>query len=210
MTRTFLAISALLTLWGGGIIWLAQQGAFHQAPGMPPVRIVLAIAVPVALALVAWRISPALRTWVRGLDPALIAGVQTWRVMGIVFVFFWWAGQLPTIFAWAATLGDVAVGVFALGVTLAVARGVSGWQTQMRWLVVFGLADFAMVLVLGTLSGAGRPLAFAAEPLPVAMQDLPMILIPGFAVPVFVILLLMAMVLARATATTDHRAPVPA
>jgi hypothetical protein len=55
--------------------------------------------VPVALFLLAWRTLPAVADWVRILDPALITGIQTFRVLGIVFVFLFFLDQLPLVFA---------------------------------------------------------------------------------------------------------------
>ena len=79
----------------------------------------------------------------------------------------------------------------ALPTTVAVALKTAGWQARVRRLTYAGLADFAVVLSLGALSAEGRPLQFAGEPTPVAMQMMPMVMIPGFLVPMFILLLLL-------------------
>jgi hypothetical protein len=54
-----------------------------------------------------------------------------------------------------------------------------------------GIADFGVVLLLASLSAEGRLLHLAQEPTPTAMQVMPMVMIPGFLVPIFILLLLL-------------------
>ncbi len=183
-----LALSvAIVALWGTGILALAAQGAFVEPAATPPVRLLLAVLVPLGIFLAAHALIPALRGWVAALDPGLVVGLQTWRVLGVVFLFVWALGQLPSVFALTAGLGDVAVGVLALGVTLSVARRAPGWQGRVRILTTVGILDFVLAFATATLSGAGRPLQFVGEPLPAMMQTLPMVMIPAFGVPLFLI-----------------------
>jgi hypothetical protein len=187
----WLGMGTLLLLWGGLIISLAEADAFRQTPGLPPIRVIGAIVVPVLAGITLWRFSPRFRAWTETWDLGALVAMQTFRVAGAVFLFFWWIGSLPMIFAWVAALGDIAVGVFAVGTTLAVSRQSAGWKDSVKRLTVFGIADFATVLVTATLSAEGRLLHFAGQPLPSAMQAMPMIMIPGFLVPIFILLLLL-------------------
>lgn len=175
-------------LWGAGAFALARTGAFVDADGGPPLRLMLAVVVPVTLFLVAWRILPAVAAWVRDLDPALVTGLQTFRVLGIVFVFLFFLGELPLVFAFAAGLGDVAVGILALLATLSVARGQTGSARLARALVIFGTLDFLLAFGTATLSGIGGPLLLAGEEPVALMQVPPMAMIPIFGVPLFLIL----------------------
>lgn len=175
-------------LWGAGALVLGQAGAFVQAEGGPPLRLMLAVALPVALFLLTWRTLPAVAAWVRDLDPAFVTGLQTFRVLGIVFVFLFFLDQLPMVFALAAGLGDVAVGILALTATLMVARGQAGWERSARVLVIFGTLDFLLAFGTATLSGIDGPLLLAGED-PVSLMQLPpMAMIPTFGVPLFMIL----------------------
>lgn len=183
-------IALLAALWAGGVILAAQAGLYRQAAGMPPTRILLSILIPVGLAVLAWRLSPRLRAQALAVDPAVIAGLQAFRVAGVVFIFFWWIGQLPTVLAWAAGIGDILVGILGVTTALAIARNAPDWRARSRRLTLLGIADFVMVLVLATLSGQDFPLAVEGQPLPTAMRELPMVLIPAFAVPIFIMLLL--------------------
>jgi hypothetical protein len=133
-----------------------------------------------------------LRVWVAGLDLAWLVGLQTFRVIGIVFLFVWALGHLPAVFALVAGLGDIAVGIAALSVVLAILRQSHGWQGRVKALTFFGILDFVGAFGAAVLSGAGRPLQFEGQPLPVALQQWPLGMVPGFLVPLFIILHLMA------------------
>jgi hypothetical protein len=187
----WLILGGVLLAWGVTIFTLAEAGAFRQGPGLPPFRLMAAIVIPVLTGVLIWNLWPALRAWTESWDLAAIVAIQTFRVAGIVFIFFWWIGALPTVFAWVAGLGDIAVGILAIPTTLAVARQTPGWQTWVKRLTFFGILDFAVVLATGTLSQEGNLLNFPGEPVPAAMQVMPMIMIPGYFVPMFILLLLL-------------------
>jgi hypothetical protein len=193
-----LAIAATL-IWGAAIAALASQGSFQQQAGGPPLRILMSIVLPVFGFLVAARLFPAVRAWIGTLDLALLAGLQTFRVLGIVFVFVYFLGHLPTVFAFAAGLGDVAVGLLAIPVTLAIARRTPGWEAKTRLLVIFGLLDFMIAFGTASLSGIGGPLILPGDPTAAAMQSPPMVMIPAWGVPLFIILLLMTWIRLRQT-----------
>lgn len=178
---------AITTLWGGGILWFALNDGFVQSVGGLPSKLLIAFTCPVILFALVYRFSLRLKAWVASLDIALVIAAQTWRVLGILFVALWALGSLPAAFALPAGLGDTAVGIFAAFVTLAAARKTNGWQGRVRLLVIFGILDFAVAFATATLSGKGRLLQFAGEPLPVLMQVEPMVMIPAFGVPLFMI-----------------------
>jgi hypothetical protein len=184
-------LGAVLLAWGTGVFLLGEAQVLRQDPGQLPFKLMGSIVIPVSIGVLLWRLVPAIRRWTDTWDLALLVGVQTFRVIGIVFLFIWWLGKLPTLFAWVAALGDISVGLLALPTTLAVAMKTTGWQDRVRRLSYAGIGDFLVVLALGALSAEGRPLHFAGEPTPAAMQVLPMIMIPGFLVPIFFLLLLL-------------------
>lgn len=182
----------IVAAWGLTIALLTANGLFQTHGAGVPATLPLAAALPPLLYLFAYRSLPGLRQWVAGLDLSLIVGAQTFRVIGVVFLVLWGLGQLPTVFALAAGLGDIATGIFALMVLLAVERRSVGWQGQVRLLIGVGLLDFVMAMGTAALSAQGRLLQMPGEVAPVLMQQLPMALIPAFGVPLFIILHLMA------------------
>lgn len=185
-------------LWGIALVWfaaiyaLAAGGAFQEAEPGPPFRFLPAVLAPPIAFLVAYRALPGLRAWVRALDPVLVTASQAWRVLGAAFLILWAMGDLPAVFALPAGLGDVAVGVAAASVASQVARRSEGWRRSARWLIGLGLTDFAVALGIATLAAPGLPLVPADEAWAGVMQQLPMALIPAFAVPAFIILHLIA------------------
>jgi hypothetical protein len=187
----WLILGAVLLAWGTGVVTLAEAEGFRQTLGQPPLKLIAGILVPVLTGVLLWNLVPAIRAWTDSWDLATLVAMQTFRVAGVVFLFFWWIGTLPTLFAWVAAVGDIAVGILAISTTLAVAQRTPGWQAKVRRLTFWGIADFATVLTIGILSQEGRVLQFAGEPAPSAMQIMPMIVVPGYLVPIFILLLLL-------------------
>ncbi|OYX25776.1 MAG: hypothetical protein B7Z10_05205 [Rhodobacterales bacterium 32-66-7] len=187
----WMLLGGVVFAWGAGVLALATAGGFQQDPGQLPLRLMAGLAVPVLVGVLLWRLVPAIRAWTESWDLAVIVGLQTFRVLGILFLFFWWVGTLPGLFAWVGALGDIAVGILAIPTMLAVARRNAGWQGRVRWLTVAGLADFAAVLGVGILSQAGGLLHVPGGADTAVVQTMPLIMIPAFLVPMFILMLLL-------------------
>jgi hypothetical protein len=71
---------------------------------------------------------------------------------------------------------------------------VPGWRRAANGVVVAGLADFAVAVITGIGSIEGNFLSFAGAPSNAIINALPLVLIPGFLVPVFIILHVMAII----------------
>ncbi len=178
----------ILAAWFAAIVALTHSGIFLTYSQSVPFPLAMAAITPPLIYLLAYRGLPSLRAWVATLDLAWVVGAQTWRVIGVVFLMLWGLGDLPSVFALTAGLGDLAVGVFALSVVLAIERRSAGWQARTRTLIYVGMADFVAAFGTAILSGDGFPLRLAGEALPLLMQSLPMAMIPAFGVPLFIIL----------------------
>jgi hypothetical protein len=68
------------------------------------------------------RFSQSLREFVLSLDLRLIAGMQAWRWAGLGFLSLYAQRVLPAVFALPAGLGDMAIGVTAPWIILALVR----------------------------------------------------------------------------------------
>jgi hypothetical protein len=183
---------AVLTLWFAAVMMATHGGIFQTFGRGVPFPLAVAAVIPPLIYLLAYRTFAGLRAWVSTLDLAWVVGAQTWRVIGVVFLMLWGLGELPSVFALTAGLGDLAVGIFALTVVLAVERRSAGWQTKVRTLVYVGMADFVAAFGTAILSGNGFPLKLPGEAPPLLMQALPMAMIPAFGVPLFIILHIIA------------------
>ena len=112
--------------------------------------------------------------------------MQMLRVMGGVFVLLWADGAIPWEFALPAGLGDVAVGLIAM---IALNRLRTGSATAVAWVRrtnIAGLADFAVALGTGFLSAPGAIQLLALDRPNDLIGLYPLVLIPVFAVPVFI------------------------
>jgi hypothetical protein len=199
--RVRTASAVFLGVWLGAALLLAPAPAsllardsFYLTPLIP-----FFVVVPPTIVLLAlWRSSTLRRVLAAASLPALI-GVQFYRSLGVLFVILLALGQLPAHFAVPAGWGDIAVGLTAPLVALALARGVRGGRTLAIGWNVFGLLDLAVAIGMGT--GFLAPflvpdLGPRVSPAP-AMGVFPMVLVPTFAVPVSVLLHLVALVRLR-------------
>jgi hypothetical protein len=183
--------------WLGAALLLAPapetlllQDPFALTPLVP-----LFIIAPMSIALLAIGLSPAVRRVIAAASLPAIVGVQLYRVIGVVFVILLAQGQLPGYFALPAGWGDIAVGLSAPVVAVTLARGVWGGRTLAAAWNVFGLVDLAVAVGMG--SGFLAPillpeLGTRVAPAP-AMGVFPLVQVPMFAVPVSVLLHLIAL-----------------
>lgn len=183
--------------WLGAALLLAPAPAsllsrdqFYITPLIPLFGVV-----PIAIVLVALGLSPAFRRVLAAASLPALHGVQLYRVIGVVFLILLAQGQLPAHFALPAGWGDIAVGLTAPLVAVALARGVRGGRGLAITWNVLGLLDLVVAVGMGT----GFLAPFLAPDLgprvsPAgAMGVFPMILVPAFAVPVLVLLHLLAL-----------------
>jgi hypothetical protein len=183
-----LAVAIALTAWLLLVVSLGAAGAFVGRPRTPPLAIGIGIAAPLVLFFVWLRLSQAFREFVRSLDLRLIAGMQAWRWAGLGFLSLYAHNVLPAVFALPAGLGDMAVGIAAPWMVLALARqpGFAASRTFVRWNVL-GISDLLIAISIGTVSAAfatGAPGEISTAP----MATLPLLLIPAFLVPFFLML----------------------
>jgi hypothetical protein len=184
-------------VWLALVFWLGARGAFEGPPGQPPLPIFAAFALPIVSFLVAYTLSAAFRDFVRSLDLRLTTGLQAWRFAGLGFLALSTHHVLPDVFAWPAGLGDMAIGTVApwLVVKLAGDARYASSRAFVTWNVL-GLVDLAVAVGIGTLVAWGA-ISVEGAPTTSAMGQLPLLLIPAFLVPVFVMLHITALIQAR-------------
>lgn len=178
---------AVLAAWFLAVLAFGAAGGFATAPGRPPLPILFGATIPLLAFFAAYALSPAFRSLVLGADLRLVAALHAWRAGGLGFIALSAAGVLPRLFAWPAGFGDIAIGVTAPWIALALARdrgyaatrGFAAWN----WL---GILDLVVAVTLGVLSSGLIP-GLASVPT-TAMTQLPLVLIPAFLVPLFLML----------------------
>ena len=183
-----LAVAIALTVWLLLVVSLGAAGAYVGPPGTPPLPIAIGVAAPLLLFFAALRLSKSFREFVLTLDLRLIAGMQAWRWAGLGFLDLYAYKVLPAVFALPAGLGDMAIGVTAPWIMLALVRqpGFAARSTFIRWNVL-GILDLLIAVSIGAVSAfftTGAPGEISTAP----MATLPLLLVPAFLVPLFLML----------------------
>jgi hypothetical protein len=193
-------VPVVLGLWLALVFVLGARGAFVRPPGAPPLPILLGATAPLLAFLAAFAASGGFRAYVLAVDVRLLTAIQAWRFAGLGFIALYAQGVLPGLFAWPAGLGDIAIGVTAPWVMLALIRR-PGFAAGSGFLVwnLLGIADLVVAVGTGALSSG---LAVAGEVTTAPMAQLPLVLIPAYFVPLFVMSHLAALFQARRLAAS--------
>ena len=194
-----LSVTLVLTVWFLLVVSVGAAGIFVARPGIPPFPIAIGVGAPLLLFFAWLRLSQSFRDFVLSLDLRFIAAMQAWRWAGLGFLSLYTYKVLPAIFALPAGLGDMAIGITAPWIVLALARqpGFATSTAFVRWNLL-GILDLVVALSIGTLSGilaTGAPTEISTAP----MQTLPLLLIPAFLVPLFLMLHAAALMQSRQT-----------
>jgi hypothetical protein len=183
-----LAVVITLTVWLLLVVSFGLAGTFVGPPGTPPLPIAIGVAAPLVLFYASLRLSKSFRNFVLSLDLRLIAAMQAWRWAGLDFLSLYAHKVLPAVFALPAGLGDMAIGVTAPWIILALIRqpGFAASRTFIRWNVL-GIVDLLIAVSIGAVSAflaTGTPGEISTAP----MATLPLLLVPAFLVPLFLML----------------------
>lgn len=199
-----LTTTLVLTVWLALVLFLGARGAFVGPPGTPPLPIFFGAMSPIIAFLALFRMSRAFRDFVLAIDLPLATAIQAWRFAGFGFLALFTYGVLPGTFAWPAGVGDMAIGLTAPWVALALMRRPSfiGSKLFVAW-NLFGILDLVVAVSTGALNSilaTGVPGEVTTGP----MAQLPLVLIPAYLVPLFLMLHLAALFQARHTAASIH------
>jgi hypothetical protein len=194
---TKLAAGVALALWLVVVYLLGGSGAFVAQPGTPPRAILIGVVGPVVAFFAAYRASRSFREWALTADLRPIMAIQAWRFAGLGFLALYTHGVLPGSFALPAGLGDLAMGLTAPWVLVALLRrpDFAKSATFKLW-NVFGILDLVVALGTGALSSAlatGKVGEVTSGP----MAQLPLLLIPAYLVPILLMLHATALLQAR-------------
>lgn len=195
-------IATVLALWLGLVVLLGANGAFARPPEVPPLPILLGVALPLVVFLAAYFGWGAFRAFILSADPRLLTAIQAWRAGGLGFLALYVHGVLPGLFAIPAGVGDIAIGVTAPWVVQALIRRPAfvASRTFVVW-NLFGILDLAVAIGTGVLS-SGFIGGLVGEVTTAPMARLPLVLVPAYLVPLFIMLHLTALFQARRRASS--------
>jgi hypothetical protein len=204
----WLGISALVFAWYGLIMTLAKHDVFRATPIAKSPALPLAVFGPVLLLL--WLIlrSESMAKIVDATPLSWLVGAQFYRVLGVIFLVLWGAGQLPWQFALPAGGGDVLVGLFAIPIALAANNGSkASSNAAFRWNVL-GIIDLAVAVGTGFLTSPGPFQLLAINHPNLFVSRYPLVMIPAFMVPLsFILHGISLWKLRRMAKTSDSKAP---
>lgn len=191
--------TGIIAGWFVAAVTLSAADVFLNRSNRLGAAVGIAAAAPVTAFALWFALSKSFRQFALRLNPRTLTMVQSWRILGFIFVLLEARGVLPAIFAWPAGYGDMAVGATATLAALTLAnpahrRQFIGWQ-------LLGIADLVMAVGLGTtarlLSPGGATMA--------AMTQLPLSLVPTFVVPLLLMLHVICIAQARSWREDAHK-----
>jgi hypothetical protein len=180
-------IAALLTAWFFAALIPARAGFYHQTTsGIPTIQFGLVI--PLVAGVVLFLRSSLLRRIVDAVPQTWMAGVQLFRVMGVIFLILYSAGKLPGVFAQPAGFGDVAVGLVAPVIGMAYLRRPEPMTGWLRAWNLLGISDLIIAVTTGFLTSPSKLQLFALDHPNQMISAFPLVMIPVFLVPLAVLL----------------------
>lgn len=193
------ALAVVLAVWFALAAAAGATGILSTGPDTLARPVLVPVVVPIAVFLALYVGSHRFRSFILTRDICVVTMLQLWRVIGFAFLPLYAYGVLPGLFAWPAGLGDVAIGLSAPFVVLALTRD-PAFAHSLRFVVwhLLGLLDFVVAAGTTTLASAALPGLVAGSVTSAAMEVWPLSLFPSFIVPLFVILHLTVLFQVRA------------
>jgi hypothetical protein len=183
-----LGLAAIAGAWVGLASGVAAAGKLAFSPDNPVPLIGVLFALPLLVVGVLALTSARVRAALMAVPMPLLVGVNSLRVLGVLFLLLAASGRLSGPFPYSAGIGDIITGVPAVPLALRVARsGQLPAASVWRW-NIFGTLDLIVAVALGLTSAAGTPFQLIHAGVgSEAMQYLPYCLVPTVLVPFYLI-----------------------
>jgi hypothetical protein len=183
-----LGLAAIAGAWVGLASDLGAAGKLAFSSDIPVPLIGVLFALPLIVVGVLALRSQKVRAALLAVPMPLLIGLNAFRVLGVLFLLLAASGRLSGPFPFAAGLGDIITGAFAIPLALSVARSKRPPLSAVRRWNIFGTLDLIVAVGLGIASANGSPLQLihmgvGSE----AIQYLPYCLIPTVLVPFYLI-----------------------
>jgi hypothetical protein len=199
-------VSVALALWFGLVFLLGTQDVFVGRPGSPPLGIFIGFAIPLVVFVAAYFGWGTFKAFILSADLRLVSAVQGWRWAGFGFLSLYAHGIVPGLFAFPAGLGDMAIGFTAPWMVLGLIRHPS-FVTSRRYVIwnIVGITDLIVAVSLGAICSGFIP-GITGNVTTSGMAQLPLVLIPAYLVPLFIMLHITALAQARQLARSGKPA----
>jgi hypothetical protein len=198
-------VSVILALWFALVLVLGAQGAFRGGADSPPLPIFFGFGIPLVAFFAAYFGWSTFRAYVLGADLRLVTALQAWRWAGLGFLADFAHGILPWQFALPAGLGDMAIGVTAPWIVLRLIRQPS-YAASRRYVVwnALGILDLIVAVTMGAICSGFFFHNFTGSVTTAPMAQLPLVLIPAYFVPIFIMLHFTALAQSRQLARSGQ------
>jgi hypothetical protein len=134
---------------------------------------------------------------------SLLIAVNTWRIVGVAFLWGMTQGILDPSFAIPAGIGDILIGVTAIPFAIFLWKGYSWSKYAVIVWSVLGIADLVNAVTLGLITNPD----FSTS----TMVTFPWILVPTVAVPTALVLHVITLYrLRKWVPKQEHRKPIEA
>lgn len=173
--------ASLIAGWLLLVLFASALHLFKNASNRVGIAVALAALTPIITFSVWFSSSQKFRQFVLSLNPRILTLVQSWRIIGIIFLVLELMGALPAIFALPAGFGDMFIGATAALVARKLAN--PGHRSSFILWQALGIADLVLAVGFGSTAGLLSPHATSMA----AMTVLPLSLVPTFLVPLFFI-----------------------
>ena len=187
--RLVLALGLAVAGWYGLISGIAAAGGFGGSGGsdLGLALLGLSLLAPLAGGAAAMLASSSIRRLIskQDMQPGVI-GMHSLRIIpGAVFLAMALLGVLPAAFAVPAGAGDILIGLIAASAATWLRSGhlvrVLAWN-------VLGVIDLVLAVTLGIMTSPGSPLAIGVIPTSSALLMPPLVVVPAFLVPFYLLL----------------------
>ena len=181
-------LGAIAGGWVGLASGLGAAGDLGFAPNSPTPLIGVPVVTPVLVVGALAFANRGFRSALLAIPTSLLIGLNSMRVLGVLFLLLAFDGRLAGPFPFSAGFGDIITGVAAVPLALMTARSQSLPAAAIAPWNVFGALDLVAAIALGITSANGSPLQLlhfgvGSE----AMQALPFCLVPTVLVPFYLI-----------------------
>jgi len=181
----------LIVAWSLAVLTISGLDRLQNPANGFGAGVAIAALAPLVVFGVWAAVSKGFREFLLGLNPRILTATQTGRLLGFVFVQLEARNLLPSVFAFPAGYGDMAIGATATLVAWQLAepehRG-----SFILWQVL-GILDLVTAVALGTTAQLVHP----EGPTMRLMTVLPLSLVPTFLVPLFTIFHVISIAQAR-------------
>jgi hypothetical protein len=184
-------IAGLIAAWFIFALSASALQLFRKDDDRIGLAVALAALTPILVFALWFAGSQKFRQFALSLNPRILTLVQSWRILGFIFVLLEARGLLPAVFALPAGYGDMAIGATASFVGLKLAN--PGHRGSFILWQALGITDLVLAVSLGTTARLLIPHGASM----VLMTVLPLSLVPTFLVPLFLILHVICIAQAR-------------